>query len=80
MPQTEKYWTGAPPDSFAFQRVVYSKTKYTATITINRPEILNCFDLLTLKEMAQAFQDASLDDAISVVVVTGAGDKAFCTG
>jgi enoyl-CoA hydratase/carnithine racemase len=80
MVQTETYFTGAPPESFGFQRIIYTKKNYTATVTINRPEVLNCFDLLTLKELAEAFQDASCDDAVSVVVVTGAGDKAFCTG
>jgi len=80
MAQLDSYWTGAPPESFAFQRIIYGKKGYTATITINRPDVLNCFDLLTLKELAQAFQDASSDDAISVVVITGAGEKAFCTG
>jgi len=71
---------GSAPESFAFQRILYAKRKYVATVTINRPEVLNCFDLLTLKELGQAFQDASLDDAISVVVITGAGERAFCTG
>lgn len=72
--------TGAPPESFNFQRLLYSKKAYVATITINRPDVLNCFDTLTLKELAQAFQDASWDDAISVIVITGAGERAFCTG
>ncbi|HEY9870047.1 MAG TPA: enoyl-CoA hydratase/isomerase family protein [Candidatus Obscuribacterales bacterium] len=80
MVQTDTYLTGAPPESFGFQRIIYTKKNYTATVTINRPEVLNCFDLLTLKELAEAFRDASSDDAVSVVVVTGAGDKAFCTG
>lgn len=71
---------GSPPDSFGFQRIIYSKNDYTATITINRPEVLNCFDFITLKELAQAFLDAGVDDAIAVVVITGAGERAFCTG
>ncbi|HEY9715059.1 MAG TPA: enoyl-CoA hydratase/isomerase family protein, partial [Chroococcales cyanobacterium] len=59
---------------------VYTKKGYIATITINRPEVLNCFDLLTLKELGQAYTDVTADDAIAVLVITGAGDKAFCTG
>jgi enoyl-CoA hydratase/carnithine racemase len=83
MPQAlslEHAVAGAPPESFSFRRIVYAKHNYTATITINRPEVLNCFDYTTLKELAQAFLDASVDDAIAVVVITGAGEKAFCTG
>jgi enoyl-CoA hydratase/carnithine racemase len=72
--------TGAAPESFAFRRIVYTKKGFIATIAINRPEVLNCFDYTTLKELAQAFLDSSVDDTISVVVVTGAGEKAFCTG
>jgi enoyl-CoA hydratase/carnithine racemase len=42
--------------------------------------VLNCFDVTTLREIAAATQDAANDDSISVVVYTGAGEKAFCTG
>lgn len=80
MGQTETFWTGAPTDSFGFQRILYAKHGYTATITINRQEVLNCFDLQTLLELAAAFQDASNDDNVACVIVTGAGDRAFCTG
>lgn len=72
--------TGAPPESFNFRRIIYTKNDYVATITINRPDVLNCFDMLTLNELGAAYIDASRDDNIAVVVVTGAGDKAFCTG
>ncbi len=51
-----------------------------ATVTINRPEVYNAFDFQTLNEMAAAFLDASRDDSVAVLVLTGAGDKAFCTG
>jgi enoyl-CoA hydratase/carnithine racemase len=83
MPQTlstDTALTGAPPESFGFRRIIYNKKGYIATITLNRPEVLNCFDLPTLRELGQAYMDASVDDAVSVVVITGAGDKAFCTG
>jgi enoyl-CoA hydratase/carnithine racemase len=77
---TESGLTGAAPESFGFRRIHYTKKGFVATVTINRPEVLNCFDLVTLKELGAAFLDASVDDAIAVVVVTGTGDKAFCTG
>lgn len=80
MPQLEKNMTGSPAEEFNFQRVLYTKKNYIATVTINRPEVLNCFDVITLRELGAAFLDASQDDSVVVVVITGAGDKAFCTG
>lgn len=80
MPQVETTMTGAPPESLGFQRIIYTKTNYIARVTINRPEVLNCFDMLTMQEIGKACQDASWDDSIAVVVFTGTGDKAFCTG
>jgi len=72
--------SGVPPAERRFQRILYEKKDWKATITINRPEVLNCLDLLTLKELARAFEDASWDDGVAVVVLTGAGERAFCTG
>lgn len=80
MSQVEKMLNGSAPEEFNFQRIIYTKQNYTATVTINRPEVLNCFDMITLKELAIAFQDISVDDNIAVGVITGAGDRAFCTG
>lgn len=51
-----------------------------ARITINRPEKYNAFRGRTVEELIEAFQAAGWDDAIGVIVLTGAGDKAFCTG
>lgn len=78
--RVEQSFTGAPPDSFDFRRIIYQKRGYVATVIINRPEVLNCFDYPTLIEMGQAFLDAGKDDEIAVLVITGAGEKAFCTG
>jgi dihydroxynaphthoic acid synthetase len=47
---------------------------------INRPKVFNAFRSKTLDELAFAFDDASNDDSIGVVVLTGAGEKAFCAG
>jgi enoyl-CoA hydratase/carnithine racemase len=66
--------------NYSFSHIIYEKKDYVATVTINRPEVLNCLNLTTLREMMVAFEDASWDDDIAVVVVTGAGDRAFCTG
>lgn len=71
---------GRDPESFAFQEILYTKRDWVATVTINRPESYNAYTWHTLQEMTAAFRDASWDDRIAVVVLTGAGDKAFCTG
>ncbi len=71
---------GQDPKSFNFKNILFEKCGRRATVTINRPGVLNCVDLATLRELQVAFQDASWDDGISVVVLTGAGDRAFCTG
>jgi enoyl-CoA hydratase/carnithine racemase len=72
----------ADPASLGFERIHYTKDAGTAvaTVTIDRPEVLNAFDFATLREMARAFEDAAWDDTVACVVVTGAGDRAFCTG
>ena len=63
-----------------FKDILYEKKDGVAKITINRPQAYNAFTTDTVKELAQAFEDAELDSDIGVVVLTGAGDKAFCTG
>jgi enoyl-CoA hydratase/carnithine racemase len=68
-----------PPEELAFERIVYEKAPPRATIRLNRPEILNAFDFQMLRELARACEDASWDDEIRVVVVTGTG-RAFCVG
>ena len=70
-----------PSDAAAlgFERIVYEKAPPRATITLNRPERLNAFDFQMLRELARACEDASWDDEIRVVVVTGSG-RAFCVG
>lgn len=73
-------YTGKPADSFGFENIVYEKTDWKATITMNRPEVLNALNFETLRELGAALQDAAWDDGIAVVVITGAGEKAFCTG
>jgi len=71
--------TPRTPEELGFQRILYEKAPPRATITFNRPERLNAFDFLTLRELARAAEDASWDDEIRVVVLTGAG-RAFCVG
>src|ERR671911_3027644 len=76
---TESYPSQRAPEELGFERIVYEKAPPRATITFNRPERLNAFDFQMLRELARACEDASWDDAIRVVVLTGAG-RAFCVG
>jgi enoyl-CoA hydratase/carnithine racemase len=68
------------PTALGFERIIYEKRHPRATVVLNRPEVLNALDFQTLREMSRAFEDASWDDGIAVLVLTGAGDRAFCTG
>jgi enoyl-CoA hydratase/carnithine racemase len=68
------------PDALGLRHVRYEKEPPTARVTINRPEVLNALNFTTLRELSRAFEDASWDDAIAVVILTGTGDRAFCTG
>ena len=63
-----------------FTDIYYHKYSGIAKITINRPEKRNAFRPLTVKEMSQAFEDAREDPEIGVVILTGQGEKAFCSG
>ncbi|MBI2930995.1 MAG: enoyl-CoA hydratase/isomerase family protein, partial [Planctomycetes bacterium] len=63
-----------------FRDVRYEKSDGVATITLNRPDFYNAYATRTLQELVRAFQDASWDDSIAVIVYTGAGTRAFCTG
>ena len=58
----------------------YRAERGAAFITINRPEKMNAFRARTCDELIHAFERASWDKAIGVVVLAGAGDRAFCTG
>jgi enoyl-CoA hydratase/carnithine racemase len=67
------------PEELRFERIVYEKDPPRATIRMNRPDVLNAFDFRMLREIARACEDASWDDEIRVVVLTGTG-RAFCVG
>jgi naphthoate synthase len=72
-------WTNQ--ESFAFEDIRYDKSSEgIAKITIDRPEVRNAFRPLTVQEMSRAFADARDDSSIGVVILTGEGEKAFCSG
>jgi 2-ketocyclohexanecarboxyl-CoA hydrolase len=63
-----------------FTDVVYELKDRAAWVTINRPKVYNAFRGQTLEELIQSFQKAANDRNVSSIVLTGAGEKAFCTG
>lgn len=64
-----------------FEDILYHKSADgIAKITINRPQVRNAFRPQTVKEMIQAMSDARYDDHIGTIILTGAGEKAFCSG
>jgi len=69
-------WREAAP----FTDIKYHKAEGMAKITINRPHVRNAFRPLTVTEMSRAFVDAVEDPQIGVIILTGEGEKAFCSG
>ena len=63
-----------------YQDIKYGKYQGIAKITINRPEVRNAFRPQTVKEMIIALDDARNDPAVGVIILTGEGEKAFCSG
>jgi len=63
-----------------FKNTLYEKRDGIATITINRPEAMNALNAETIPEILSRLDDAGNDDNVKVVVITGAGEKAFCAG
>ncbi|MBU4460902.1 MAG: 1,4-dihydroxy-2-naphthoyl-CoA synthase [Verrucomicrobia bacterium] len=63
-----------------YRDIRYEKAGGIAKITIARPEVHNAFRPLTVDEMIAALRDARRDEGIGVVILTGEGDKAFCSG
>lgn len=63
-----------------YQDILYGEDRGVATITINRPRVLNAFNQHTLYEMEDALSTATESASIGVIVVTGSGERAFCSG
>ncbi len=62
-----------------FEQIVVEKADGVLTIILNRPDKLNAFSEVMMREMVAAFDDADVDDDVRAIVVTGAG-RAFCAG
>ena len=63
-----------------FETLLFEVTDGVATITLNRPDRLNSFNTTLTRELHGLWRDLRFDDAVRAVVLTGAGDRAFCTG
>jgi enoyl-CoA hydratase/carnithine racemase len=61
-------------------RITYEASDGVATVTLNRPEVHNAFDVAMQEELRDTWRRLRADDAVRAIVVTGAGEKAFCTG
>lgn len=77
---SERRYVGREAEEFKFKNISYQKSDYRATVTFNRPEVLNAVNYTVLQELNTAFKDASWDDQVAVIVLTGSGERAFCTG
>ena len=63
-----------------YQDLLYTEENSVATIAINRPTVMNAFRGQTVEELLHALQRAGWDKKIAAIVLTGSGDRAFCTG
>jgi len=71
---------GSRERAMQYEDILYDVADGVARITINRPQVMNAFRGRTCEELIHALNRAGWDKAIGVIVLAGAGDKAFCTG
>jgi len=63
-----------------FEYLLYREEEGIAYVTLNRPDVQNCFNLAMIDELAAVWEAMRWNDDVRVAILTGAGDKAFCTG
>jgi len=68
------------PEGLDYRDILYHQAEGIAKLTINRPEVRNAFRPETVRELIDAFHRAHVDPAIGAIILTGAGDLAFCSG
>jgi len=64
----------------SFENIVFEKKNAIAYVTVNRPKVLNALNLATMEELRAAFHEVKNDASVRVVILTGAGEKAFIAG
>ncbi len=74
----ERVWQ--PVEERSYTDIRYEHFQGIAKITIDRPQVRNAFRPLTVNEMRDALQHARVDPSIGVIILTGEGEKAFCSG
>lgn len=62
------------------ENILFEKKNSIAYVTINRPKVLNALNMATMEELRSAFHDIKNDASVRVVIMTGAGEKAFIAG
>jgi enoyl-CoA hydratase len=70
----------ATPASAPFENLIYETKGAIAYVTVNRPKVMNALSKATMEELRAAFTRAQADEAVRVVILTGAGEKAFVAG
>ncbi|MCJ7516497.1 MAG: enoyl-CoA hydratase-related protein, partial [Methanomassiliicoccales archaeon] len=63
-----------------YEHILLDRDGEIGVVTINRPKVLNALRTDVLRELASCFKELAIDDSVKVVVITGAGDKAFVAG
>ena len=63
-----------------YQQIEFTRQGGIAIIKFNRPEVMNCVGPRTHEELLSSWQIFKTDDSLKVAIITGAGDKAFCSG
>ncbi|MCL5962162.1 MAG: enoyl-CoA hydratase-related protein, partial [Chloroflexi bacterium] len=64
----------------AYQNILVEREDNIAVVTVNRPAVLNALNDATIRELHSAFDDLGADQNVRVIIVTGAGEKAFVAG
>lgn len=67
-------------DHMSFETLLYEEDEGVAVVTLNRPDVYNAFDSRMCDELSGLWRDLRTNDAVRCVVLTAAGEKAFCTG
>lgn len=62
------------------EALVYEKRGHVVTITLNRPHAMNAYDSVMCGELTRVWEEVQRDDDVRVAILTGAGDRAFCSG
>jgi len=63
-----------------YENILLEKKNWIAYVTINRPKVLNALNSATIEELRSVFHEVKSDDSVRVVILTGAGEKAFVAG